>query len=225
MGELLRTPDFLRLWLVGASANAMRWLELLASGLFAWEVTQSSIAVTVVVAVRQLPQLLFGAFAGAVSEAVNRKTIVLLALLVPACVSTVLATLAFTEHLALWWIVLGNLVSGTMWATEMPTRRRMVGEVAGSHRIVPAIALDSATNAATRMVGPLLGGILFGWLGMHGAYTVTALVQFAGAFVLAGLVYPQLMRRLDLVRIPADIAEGLRFARTRPTIQIGRAHV
>ena len=29
IGELLKTPDFLRLWLVGAFANAMRWLELL----------------------------------------------------------------------------------------------------------------------------------------------------------------------------------------------------
>jgi predicted MFS family arabinose efflux permease len=94
----------------------------------------------------------------------------------------------------------------------------MVGEVAGPHRIVPAIALDSATNAATRMIGPLLGGIAFEWLGMKGAYTVTALVQFAGAFALAGLVHPQLTRRLDLGRIPAEIAEGLAFARTRSTI-------
>ena len=44
VGELLRTPDFLRLWLVGAFANAMRWLELLASGLFAYEVTGSALA-------------------------------------------------------------------------------------------------------------------------------------------------------------------------------------
>src|SRR6266404_4513018 len=104
--ELLHTPDFLRLWLVGAFANA-------------------------------------------ISEAVNRKLIVMLALLVPAVVSTVLATLATTGHLELWHLALGNLVSGTMWATAMSTRRRMVGEVAGAHRIVPAIALDSATNAAT----------------------------------------------------------------------------
>jgi MFS family permease len=217
VGELFRLPDFLRLWLVGASANAMRWLELLASGLFAWEVTQSALAVTVVVAVRQLPQLTFGAFAGAVSEAVNRKTIVMLALLVPAVVSTVLATLATTGQLELWHVAVGNLISGTMWSTEMSTRRRMVGEAAGQH-IVPAIALDSATNAATRMVGPLLGGVIFGWLGMKGAYTVTALVQFLAAFVLAGLAYEQVTRRLDLVRIPAEIAEGLAFARTKKTI-------
>ena len=61
IGELLKTPDFLRLWLVGAFANAMRWLELLASGLFAYEVTGSALAATAVVAARQLPQLLLGA--------------------------------------------------------------------------------------------------------------------------------------------------------------------
>ena len=218
IGELLKTPDFLRLWLVGAFGNAMRWLELLASGLFAYEVTGSALAATAVVAARQLPQLLFGAFAGAISEAVNRKTIVMLALTIPAFVSTVLATLATTGQLTLWHVALGNLISGTMWATEMSTRRRMVGEVAGPHRIVPAIALDSATNAATRMIGPLLGGIAFEWLGMKGAYTITALVQFAGAFALAGLVHPQVTRRLDLARIPAEIAEGLAFAWTKHTI-------
>jgi MFS family permease len=218
VGELLETPDFLRLWLVGASANAMRWLELLASGLFAYEVTGSALAATAVVACRQIPQLLFGAFVGALSEAMNRKTLVLMALAVPASVSTVLASLAATGHLALWHVAVGNLLAGLMWTTEMPTRRRMVGEVAGPHRVVAAVGLDSVTNAATRMIGPLLGGVAFQWLGMKGAYTMTALVQFAGAFVLTGLVHEQVTRRLDLARIPAEIAEGLAFATTKPVI-------
>src|SRR5262252_3431784 len=216
--ELLRLPDFLRLWLVGGFANAMRWLELLVSGVFAYEVTGSALAATAVVAARQLPQLAFGAFAGAISEAVDRKVIAMMALIVPAVVSPVLASLATVGQLELWHVARGNFVSGTMWSTEMSTRRRMVGEVAGPHRIMPAIALDSATNAATRMIGPLLGGLAFQWLGMKGAYTLTALVQFLGAFALAGLVHEQVIRPLALNRIPADIAEGLAFARTRPTI-------
>jgi MFS family permease len=215
--ELLRNSDFLRLWLVGAFANAMRWLELLASGLFAFEVTGSALAVAGVVAARQLPQLFFGAFAGAVSEAVDRKLIVMLALVVPACLSTVLATLATTGHLELWHVAVGNLLAGTMWSTEMSTRRRMVGEAAGRH-IIQAIALDSSTGAATRMIGPLIGGFVFEWLGMRGVYIVTALVQFAGAFALAALVYHQVTRRLMVARIPADIVDGLRFAKTRPLI-------
>ncbi len=216
--ELLASPDFLRLWLVGAFANAMRWLEVLASGLFAYEVTHSALAVTGVVAARQLPQFFLGAFAGAISEAVNRKLIVMLALVGPAVISTVLATLATTGHLALWHVAIGNLLSGIMWTTEMSTRRRMVGEVAGPQRIVQAIALDSVTSAATRMIGPLLGGFAFQWLHMKGAYTVTALVQFGGAFVLAGLTHTQVTRRLAVARIPAEIFEGLAYARTNPVI-------
>ena len=216
--ELLAMPDFLRLWLVGAFANAMRWLEMLASALFAYEVTHSALAVTGVVAARQLPQFFLGAFAGAISEAVNRKVIVMLALVGPAAISTVLATLATTGHLDLWHVALGNLLSGIMWTTEMSTRRRMLGEVAGPQRIVQAIALDSVTSAATRMIGPLLGGFAFQWLHMKGAYTVTALVQFGGAFALAGLSHSQVTRRLALARIPAEILEGWTYARTNPVI-------
>ncbi len=216
--ELLAMPDFLRLWLVGAFANAMRWLEMLASALVAYEVTHSALAVTGVVAARQLPQFFLGAFAGAISEAVNRKVIVMLALVGPAAISTVLATLATTGHLDLWHVALGNLLSGIMWTTEMSTRRRMVGEVAGPQRIVQAIALDSVTSAATRMIGPLLGGFAFQWLHMKGAYTVTALVQFGGAFALAGLSHSQVTRRLALARIPAEILEGWTYARTNPVI-------
>ena len=223
MGEsptraLLRSPDFLRLWLIGGFANAMRWLELLASGLFAYEVTGSALAVTAVVAARQLPQLLLGAVAGAISEAVDRKLIIMAALIGPAIVSTVLATLAVTGTLALWHVALGNLLSGILWSTEMPTRRRMVGEVAGPQRIVPAIALDSVTSAATRMIGPLLGGLAYQWLHMRGAYTVTALMQFAGAFAMAGLVHEQVTRKLAFGRILPDIVAGLAYARTRPVI-------
>jgi MFS family permease len=215
---LLRSPDFLRLWLVGGFANAMRWLELLASGLFAYEVTGSALAVTAVVAARQLPQLFLGAVAGAISEAVDRKLIIMAALIGPAIVSTALATLATAGELALWHVALGNLLSGVLWSTEMSTRRRMVGEVAGPQRIVPAIALDSVTSAATRMIGPLLGGLAYQWLHMRGAYTVTALVQFAGAFAMAGLAHEQVTRKLALARILPDILEGLAYARTRPVI-------
>jgi len=89
-------PDFLRLWLVGAFANAVRWLEMLASGLFAYEVTHSALAVAGVVAARQLPQFFLGAFAGAIPRTVNRKVIVMLALVGPAANLHPAATLATT---------------------------------------------------------------------------------------------------------------------------------
>ena len=42
---LLRHPQFLRLWLVGGLAGTMRWLELLAIGVWAFELTRSALVV------------------------------------------------------------------------------------------------------------------------------------------------------------------------------------
>jgi len=216
--DLLSSSDFVRLWLAGGFTNAMRWLELLAAGLYAYEVTGSGLAAAAVAAARQLPQLLFGAFAGAVAEAVNRKHVFLAALLIPASISAILATLAATGQLALWHIVVGGFISGTMWSTEMPTRRRMVGEAAGPARMVPAIALDSMTGAATRMIGPLLGGVTFELLGMAGAYGISSAVQFICGGAILGFAYAQETRKLALGGIFTDIAAGLRFARTNALI-------
>src|SRR5260370_24989023 len=81
---LLRLPDFLRLWLVGAFANAMRWLELLASGLFAYEVTGSAPAVTLVGAGRHPPHPAFRPLLRPAPHAVDRHSRVILALARPA---------------------------------------------------------------------------------------------------------------------------------------------
>ena len=157
-------------WSAPSPTPCAGW-RLWLSGLFAYEITGSALAVAGVVAARQLPQLFFGAFAGAVSEAVDRKLIVMLALLVPASISTVLATLATTGHLALWHVALGNLAAGTMWSTEMSTRRRMVGEIAGPHIIRRSRSIRRAMPP-TRMIGPLLGRLRFRMAGharrLHG---------------------------------------------------------
>jgi MFS family permease len=218
--SLLASPDFLRLWLVGASSNAMRWLELLAVGLYTFEVTGSASAVAEISAARMLPMLLFGAFAGAISESLNRKYIVLGGLALGTLNALILTALATTGRLELWHIAAGGFLSGTIWSSEMATRRRMIGEVAGPERVVQAISLDSVTNAATRMFGPLLGGIIFEWLGIAGAYACTATVQLVSALVIGGLTYAQDARPMILARIPSDILAGLRLARTRPIIMM-----
>ena len=158
IGELLETPDFLRLWLVGAFANAMRWLELLISGVFAYEATGSALAVTGVVAARQLPQLAFGAFAGAVSEAVNRKLIVMLAILLPtmACAFIFLGVrLSLASPLT---FATGRITIRGSWTM---TRHRF-WPLFGTYLI--AFALSLVVSALTLAIAVLAVAILGGGL-------------------------------------------------------------
>jgi predicted MFS family arabinose efflux permease len=100
----------------------------------------------------------------------------------------------------------------------MPTRRRMVGEAAGPQRVAQAIAVDSVTNAGTRLVGPLLGGLGFELLGIAGTYACSAAVQLFCAVLASGLTYRQITRPLALGGLARDVASGLAFARTQPAI-------
>ena len=71
--SLLGQPNFLKAWMVGAVVGTMRWLDMLAIGVYVHEVTGSALTVAMTLFVRMLPMFLFGAIAGAYAERVDRK--------------------------------------------------------------------------------------------------------------------------------------------------------
>jgi MFS family permease len=215
---LLATPSYLRLWLAGGFGNSMRWLEMLVAGIFTFELTGSAFWVAVVTVARTLPMLLLGSLTGVVSEALNRKTLLLCGLFVMAANSAILCALAAEDAIRIWHIALGGSVAGTVWTTEMAVRRRMIGEVMAASHVGQAIALDSVTGSATRMIGPLLGGITFETVGLTGAYALSTALYLAAGLVVLGLAYQQEVRSLNLARIPADLVEGLVIVWHHPLI-------
>ena len=70
---LLSSTAFLRLWSIGGCVNTMRSFEVLSAALFTLDATGSGFAVALVSAARTMPMFLPGAFSGVVTEAVNRK--------------------------------------------------------------------------------------------------------------------------------------------------------
>lgn len=216
---LLGNGSFLRLWVIGGLGNAMRFSDTLAAALFTWQATGSGFTVAVVTAMRALPMLLFGAFAGVVSDSVNRKAILQWGMLVSAAASACVCALALAGVLRPWHVAVAAFVGGTVWATEMSTRRRMAGEAAGPAMMGRAVALDSLTNAMTRGIGPIVGGAVFAGLGAVGAYAVSTTCFLLAAVLARGVVHAQETRRLTLGRVPRDLAEGLSYAWADPTVR------
>ena len=81
---LLSAPGFVPLWVAGGVSNAMLWLEVLAAALFTLQVTGSGFDVALVSAARSLPLLATGAVIGVISDAIDRKRIVVGGLLLSA---------------------------------------------------------------------------------------------------------------------------------------------
>ncbi|MGE4218147.1 MAG: MFS transporter [Alphaproteobacteria bacterium] len=215
--QLLRHPGFRKIWLVGGLVNTMRWLEVLAIGIYVFDLTGSPLLVALMMFLRQLPFALFGAVVGAVADRFDRRHLLLAGLSTTTVVLGLLSLSAWTGHLALWQIGLGAFISGVYLSGEHAIRRTMLGEFAGTERIGPAMALDSMTNNSTRGLGPLIGGLMYQTVGLQGAY----LLGFA-----AYLVSILLVLRVHYVRprkseaeqkpqsVLRNLIEGFQYART-----------
>ncbi len=215
---VLASSTFRRLWLIGGVVNAMRWLEMLAAGLFTFDATGSGLAVAFVLAARSLPMLLFGAVAGVVCDAVSRKRVLFAGMAISAAVAAMVAILAARGGAQPWHLAVAAFVSGTVWATELSARRRMIGECAGVDHVSRVIALDSLTNSAARIVGPLMGSVAFAWLGLSGAFAISAACYVVCAAVVPGIAHSQPPQVLALARIPRDLADGFRYAARQPAV-------
>jgi MFS family permease len=210
---LLSSRTFLRLWAIGGCVNTMRWFEVLSAALFTLDETGSGLAVAVVSAARTLPMLLLGAFAGVLSEAVDRKRILLIGQIISGLASASVAVLAAFGIAQPWHVGIAALLAGTVWSTEMSTRRRMVGECVAGALVPRALALDTATNSITRLIGPMAAGAAYQVVGLAGVYAMSAAVYLVAVILVAGLRYQQTTRTIVLSNVPRELAEAFAFAR------------
>ena len=182
---LLAEPDFRRLWLIGLVVFSVRWLEMLAVAVFAYQQTGSPLIVALLTMLRMLPMALFGAPIGAAAERIERRTALVIVMFSMLLCSIALALLAWTGSLEVWHLALASFFSGIAWTTDNPVRRTMIGEVVGLERMSAAMSIDVGANNASRMLGPTVGGILLATLGIGGAFVVSVagyLVAVAVAF-------------------------------------------
>lgn len=210
---LLSSAQFVRLWSIGNCVNTMRWFEVLSAALFTLDVTGSGFAVALVSAARTLPMFFLGAFAGVATESVNRKHVLVIGQIVAGCASASVALAAWAGHATPLHIGGAAMISGVVWSTEMATRRRMVGESVPPHLVARALAMDTMSNSFTRLVGPIVAGLIYQHIGIGGCYTFSTCFYALAALLGSGLIHHQTTRRLVVGNVPGELAEGFHYAR------------
>ena len=195
-----RHPQVLLIVAVGALSSTVRWLEILAVGVFVFDRTGSAFLVALMTMLRMLPLALFGAFAGALAERMRRVPAVRIALGLLACLAWLLAALAHQQRLELWHLALAAFLTGVFWAMDNPFRRTLVS----------AMSLDVVANNGSRMLGPLLGGTLLQALGIAGAFALSGVL-----YIICLVLMFQVRHRDDPRRgqqgVLARLAEGMRY--------------
>ena len=209
---LLSLRDFRNVWLAGAMAGTVRWLDMLAVSVYVLAVTDSPLSVALMFVLRMVPLFLFGVVAGALAETMDRRKLLIASMAFLAIVYATLAWLAWAGTLELWQLGIGVFLGGVVWSFELSVRRTMIAEIAGMDRIGAAMGLDASTNSFTRMLGPFVGGFVFELTGLYATLILGAALYAAGAGLLAVVDYQQVGAR-ERPPVFGTIVEGLRFVR------------
>ena len=204
--RLLLLADFRRLWFVGLALSIVRWLELLALALFAYQLTGSAFVVVMLTMLRLLPMGLFGAVIGAAAERLDRRHVLVLVVLMSMVVTLALAILASLGAIEVWHLAVASFINGLSWAADHPVRRMMIGDAVGVERIGAALSVDTATNNGTRVLGPMLSGLLLAEYGITSVFWFS-LVLYTPALVAALRIG---MRRQTTATRPASFITSIR---------------
>lgn len=189
--RIFANPDYRRIWCFGLLTGTVRWLEFLAVGIYAFEITQSPQLVALLALLRMSPFVFLGFFIGALTDIVNRKRwlIILTVVILLICAATSVAAHYGLASFSV--IAVATFVTGIYWVTDMPLRRRLFVDAVDSGALASASAYDNITNYVTRAVGPLCGGLAYQWLGIAGIFAMSALLYAVCLLLAFGITQRQ----------------------------------
>ena len=215
---LQRHRNFRLFWFGQTLSLIGTWMQSMAEGWLALELSNSAFLVGVVAAAQSFPILLLSMHAGVVVDRADKLRIVKTAQSLLAVQASVLWWLTWSHHLTIAWLLTMASANGLIVAFEIPARQSLVIELVGREDLPGAIALNSSGFNLARIVGPSIGAIIIARFGIAWCFGVNALSYIS---VLAGLFMIKLPEWLPPERLLAPlegIREALDYVRETPTV-------
>jgi MFS family permease len=181
---VLRHRNF-RLFLIGQTMSLIgSWMQTMAIGWLALELTSSAFYVGLVATASSIPILLFTMPAGAIVDRSDKLRIVRIAQVAFLCEATALWWLTATHRITIVSLLALAFVGGLIASIEIPARQAMLIDLVGRDDLHDAIALNSSGFNLARVVGPALAAATIARLGIAWCFFLNAASFVA---VLAGL--------------------------------------
>ena len=222
---VLRFPDFRRFVGSVLVLTVATQIQAVVVGWQVYAITKDALSLGLVGLAEALPFISIALFAGHVADRANRRHVVALAM--AAMLGCAGALLVFTvvpgslAHGRVWPIYAVIFASGVARSFLQPARQALGAELVPRALYPNAVAWRSSIWQSAAVVGPALGGMLYGFGGPALAYGVDlALVIVAlGAIArLRGAPDPDRLEKADQAPVAEGLGAGVRFVRSQPVL-------
>jgi MFS family permease len=207
---VLRHRNFRLFWIGQTLSLIGSWMQTMALGWLALELTNSAFLVGLVATAASIPILLFTMPAGAIVDRSDKLRIVRIAQVAFLLEASTLWVLTVTHRMTIHWLLALAFAGGLIASIEIPARQAMMIDLVGREDLPDAIALNSSGFNLARVVGPGIAAAVIARLGIAWCFFLNAASFVA---VLAGLF---------MMRMPPFVPQRNRTSPWQGVVQVLR---
>ncbi len=212
-----------RVWAGGAIvSNTGTWMQRTAQD---WVVLaelthHNATAVGIVMALQFGPQVLLLPVTGHAADHFDRRRILFATQAALGLLALGLGLLIVTGVVQLWHVYIFAFLQGCVAAFDAPARQTFVSELVGEEHLPNAVALNSTSFNAGRMIGPAVAGLLIAAVGSGWVFLINA-ASFAAVLIALACLRVHELHRKDRPKTRGRLSDGFRYIWRRPDLKAG----
>lgn len=191
------------------------WMQSMAQSWLVYQLTYSSVWLGTISFLNSIPILFLSMFGGSLADRMSKRTLIIITQTVSLLQALLLAVLVLLGMATVEIVALLALSLGMINAFDIPARQSFIVELVGKDDLANAIALNSATFNAARIIGPAVGGVVIAAVGVGWCFLLNALSFVAVLISLAKIsVQPRRERQTTAMNVFSSIKDSIAYIRS-----------
>jgi len=187
-----------------------------------YNITHDPLSLGLIGLAEALPFIAFALYAGHVADRVDRRRVSQASLVVLlGCAAALLAfnlVPGFIERVGVWPLFAVIFVSGIARSFLQPARNALGADIVHRALYSNAVAWRSSTWQTAAVVGPALGGLLYGFSGPRLAYMVQVALLAVSVLSFAMIEYERRSIEESTQSVTESLKSGVRFVFSEPVL-------
>ncbi len=176
-------------------------------------------AVGLVMALQFGPQLLLMPWTGLAADRFNQRKLLLATQASMGLLALGLGLLTVAGIVRLWQVYVFAFLFGCAAAFDAPVRQTFVSELVGDDDLHNAVALNSTSFNAARMIGPAVAGVIIAGVGTGWAFLLNGISFVAVLISLAMLRVAELRPNARAEPVKGSLTDGFRYVWGLPDLR------
>ena len=193
-------------------------IQQLTLGWLVYDLTGSAILLGALSALRMLPFLIFGPVGGVIADRVDRRRLITSLYCLFSIVSFIMGGVVALGMVQVWHLFAFVLITGVMASFLVTVEHTLIPNTVPREELMNAVALDFGAFNTTRVIAPVLGGILIPLFGAAGNLFVESFVTACAAFMTYSLRLAPVKASNHKSSVIAHFKEGVGYLWSNPMV-------